>query len=137
MHTFPCVFHEKPISDVQGAVNYLSQNMKLQKFMKSRWLGGISCYLYLYKETSAEGRPSASNFVAQNKFKYTLFWWFLIRIFLWIIRGTCRDLNCWETEQMYNFWGLVLRVSFHKVAGSIIYLYLRYVYQIPHLAKVL
>lgn len=73
MHTFLlCIFHKKPISDVQGAtVNYLSQNMKLQKFMKWRWLGGISCYLYPYKEASAEGRPTASNFVAQNKFKHS------------------------------------------------------------------
>lgn len=91
MHTFSCVSYEKPISDVQGStVNYLSQNIKQQKFMKSRWLGGILCYLYLYKEAGEEGRPTASNFVVQNKFKCvgTILYRFLIRIFL---RSICRE----------------------------------------------
>lgn len=67
----PGISHNKPISDVRcGTVKCLSRNMKLQKFMKSPWLGRISCYLYRYKEACAEGRPTASNFVVRNKFKH-------------------------------------------------------------------
>lgn len=64
----PCVLYMEPISTLLvGVANYLSQNMKPQKFMKSRWFADFRAIYILARK---EDQPVAIS-QRENKFKYS------------------------------------------------------------------